>query len=154
MPKAIVLGGLGLIAICAIAFGGRRSDPPPQSDEVLEFITPASAASTNKSDSLHTLTTQDLELPKQVTGVSFVAPRQEPLPVTPSGRPSQAPDFVPRHWRDPYASKPNAQRRASVAKKPVKRTIEKVQASVAKECPTDGFAPFLRKLRLAAKCDT
>jgi len=102
---------------------------------------------------LETLTAQDLALPKQITEVSFVASRQEPLPAPSISRSSPPPDFIPRHWHDPYASKPDAQKRATVAKKPIKRTIEKVQASVAKECPTDGFAPLLRKLRLAADCD-
>ena len=154
MPKAIVLGVLGFVAVWAIAFGGRRSDPPPQSEVLVEFTAPASAASTKKSDRLETLLAKDLELPKQITEVSFVAAEREPLPAPPFGRPSRTPDFIPRHWRDPYAPKPEARKHAGVAKKRVKRTTEKVQASVTKECPNDGFAPLMRKLGLAVDCNT
>jgi hypothetical protein len=154
MPKAIVFGVLGVVAICAIAAGGHRSDPTAESDAPPQFAAPPLATITNKSDRLQTIVESDVDLPKQITEVSFVPVQQEPQPAAPISRPRQSPDFVPRHWHDPYASKPEAQKRASVAKKPVKRSTEKVQASVAKECPTDGFAPFLRKLRLAADCDT
>jgi hypothetical protein len=154
MPKAIVLGVLGLVAICAIAAGGRRSDSPPQSEVLVVFAAPASAASTKKSDRLETLVVKDLDLPKQITEVSFIAAEQEPLPAPPINRPSPTPDFIPRHWRDPYAPKPEAQKHAGVAKKRVKRAAEEVQASLAKECPNDRFAPLLRKLGLAAACNT
>jgi hypothetical protein len=154
MPRAIVFGVLGVVAICAIASGGHRSDPTAESEAPPEFIAPAPAASTNKSDKLQTLVEREVELPKQITEVSFVATQQEPQPAPPVTRPRQSPDFVARHWHDPYASKPESQKRASVAKKPVKRSTEKVEASIAKQCPTDGFAPFLRKLRLAAECDS
>lgn len=154
MPRALVLGVLGVIAIGSIAVGGRRSDPPPQSNAPLEFDAPVSVATANKSDRLQTLAEKDVELSKQITEVSFVVAQQTPQPAPPTSRPKPTPDFVPRHWHDPYASKPETQKRASVAKKSTKRSPDKVQASVAKECSTDGFAPFLRKLRLAADCDS
>ncbi|WP_369722024.1 hypothetical protein AB8Z38_34650 [Bradyrhizobium sp. LLZ17] len=153
MPKAI-FGVLFAVAICAIAAGGHRSDPSADSNAPPEFVAPARATSINKSDKLQTFVESDFELPKQITEVSFVAAQQEPQPAPPISRPKQGPDFVPRHWHEPYASKPEAQKRASAAKKTVKRSTEKIEASVAKECPADGFAPFLRKLRLTANCDT
>jgi hypothetical protein len=103
---------------------------------------------------LQTLVGRDDELPKQITEASFVAAQQAAQPASPVTRPKQAPDFVPRHWHDPYASQPEAKKLASSAKKSAKRPEDKLQASVAKECSTDGFAPLLRKLRLAADCDT
>jgi hypothetical protein len=154
MPRAIAFGVLGLVAICAIVIGGRRSDPSQQSDALLEFVAPSPAVITNKSDRLQALVERGAELPGQIMEVSFLAVQQDPQPDLPIGRAKQPPDFVPRHWRDPYALKPEAQKRASIAKKLVKRSAEKVRASTAKECPTDGFAPLLRKLRLATDCDS
>jgi len=153
MRKAVVLGVLGFVAICSIAFGGHRSETTIRSEPVVEFAAPVQAASTNKADRLQTLVERDVELPKQVAEVSFVtAHRETTAPPIKISRSSQSFDFVPRHWRDPNAPKPEAQKRASLAKKSAKRTVEKVQASIAKDCPSDGFAPLLRKLRLAADC--
>lgn len=117
MPKAI-FGVLFAVAICAIAAGGHRSDPSADSNAPPEFVAPARATSINKSDKLQTFVESDFELPKQITEVSFVAAQQEPQPAPPISRPKQGPDFVPRHWHEPYASKPEAQKRASAAKKP------------------------------------
>lgn len=154
MPKTIVLGILGSVAICSIVIGGRRSDAPPQSDALLAFVGPISTVTSNKSDRLPTLVESAVALPKQITEVSFVAVQQEPRPASPIIWPKPSPDFVPRHWHDPYASQPEAKKLASSAKKSARRPAEKRLASVAKECSTDGFAPLLRKLRLAADCET
>lgn len=154
MRKAVVLGVLGFVAICSIVFGGHRSDATMKSEAVLDFPVPSQAATTNKADRLQTtLLERDLELPKRVVEASFVTPRPEPTAPSPKiSRSSPPSDFVPRHWRDPYAPKPEAQKRGSATKKSVKRAAEKLEASNAKDCPSDGFVPLLRKLKLAADC--
>lgn len=100
-----------------------------------QFAASPSAATTNKSKRLQILVERDVELPKQKTEASFVAVQQEAQPAPPISDPRQSPDFGPRHWHDPCASKAEAQKRAKVAKKPVKPSTQNVRASVAKECP-------------------
>jgi len=65
------------------------------------------------------------------------------------------PEFIPRHWHDPTASKYKTQKSSAAdAKRSQTRPVEKPkQASEVKNCSSDGLAPLLRQLNLQPPCD-
>ncbi|MGY8663392.1 hypothetical protein Q3C01_13595 [Bradyrhizobium sp. UFLA05-109] len=65
------------------------------------------------------------------------------------------PEFTPRHWHDPSASRNKIQNRGTAeAKRPQTRPIEKPkQVSEVRNCSSDGLAPLLRQLNLQPACD-
>ncbi|MGV7217278.1 hypothetical protein [Bradyrhizobium sp. UFLA05-112] len=65
------------------------------------------------------------------------------------------PEFIPRHWHDPTASRNKIQNRGTAeAKRPQTRPIEKPkQVTEVKNCSSDGLAPLLRQLNLQPPCD-
>lgn len=146
MFRAAALGTLGVVAICAISVGGMRSEPL-QNSEVSML-----AAPTNKADRLQSIVPKNSQPAVGGTEIKY-GPDQQMAPPAPANRTSQTTDFVPRHWHDPYDTKPKVQKRAAAVKRQNKRPSEKIEASIAKECRTDGLHPFLRKLKLSPDCN-
>ncbi|OKO79039.1 hypothetical protein AC630_18085 [Bradyrhizobium sp. AS23.2] len=113
------------------------------------------AVSGNKSDRLPIHT--------EAIGPKVAIEADKPAILTPQIAPPLAepkadrklPEFIPRHWHDPTASKNKIQNRGTAdTKKSQTRPIEKPkQVNEVKNCSSDGLAPLLRQLNLQPRCE-
>ena len=148
-----------IVAVCMLCVVGVVSPlgpsraPAPEVGMASDFP----AVSGNKSDRLPIHTEAIVPKVAVETDKPDVLPPQ--MAVAPPPAEAKAdrklPEFIPRHWHDPTASKDKIQNRGTAdAKRSQTRPIEKPkEVSEVKNCSSDGLASLLRQLNLQPRCE-
>ncbi|WP_342739696.1 hypothetical protein [Bradyrhizobium sp. B117] len=147
-----------IVAVCMMCVVGvvsplgpsRAPAPAIEVDMASDFP----AVSGNKSDRLQIHT--EAIAPSKADKPPVTTPRIASAP--PLAKPKAdrtQPEFIPRHWHDPTASRYRIQNRGTAdATTSQTRPIEKPrQVSEVKNCSSDGLAPLLRQLNLQPHCE-
>ncbi|MCP3473232.1 hypothetical protein NLM33_23245 [Bradyrhizobium sp. CCGUVB1N3] len=150
-----------IVAVCTMCVVGMASPlgpsraPAPVAEVGMASDFPA--VSGNKGDRLPIHTEPiapkvDVEADRPAVPTSQIA--VAPPPAEPKAE-RKLPEFIPRHWHDPTASKNKIQNRGVAdAKRSQTRPIEKPkEVSETKNCSSDGLAPLLRQLNLQPRCE-
>jgi hypothetical protein len=153
--RIVAVGVMCLVGIGAVSPLGRDRAPAPATEVGMPPTYPVVTG--NKSDRLPIYTEAVAPEPTvEVDNAPVLMPQIAVVPplTEPKAERTQ-PEFIPRHWHDPTASKYKIQKRSAVdTKRPQARPIERPkQVSEARDCSSDGLAPLLRKLNLQPRCE-
>lgn len=139
----IVLGLVCVGGIGAIAAAASKSAPVPTASVVY----PAVAG--NKADRLSLVSIQDIQPTVEKVALVYTPPTEPPAPAPLPPKEvakAKAPEFIPRHWHDPNASRANAKKLKPEPSRTTSRNGTSAKVGESQDCRTDGLGSLMRKL--------